>query len=61
MSKYEKQIKVLQIIADDMENDAKEFDGKPFTGRTVAVYFGYQGAAIANIAKILKLILEEKE
>lgn len=53
-----KEIKVLETIAEDMENDAKEFDGRPFDGKTVAQYFGYQGAAIAALANIVKSILE---
>jgi len=52
-------IEVLQMIADDMERDAKEFDGKPFNGKTVATYFGNHGAAIAALANIMKKILED--
>lgn len=52
-------VKVLEMIAKDMENDAREFDGKPFDGRTVAEYFGNQGAAIAVLADIIKLIIKE--
>ena len=55
-----KAIEVLEMIAKDMKNDAKEFDGKPFNGRTVAEYFGNQGAAIAALANIVKSILEGK-
>ena len=55
-------IRILEMIAADMANDAKNFDGKPFNGRTVAEYFGYQGAAIAALADILISVLsEEKE
>ena len=43
----------LAEIAKDMAEDAKNFDGKPFNGRTVAEYFGNQGAAIAALANIL--------
>lgn len=50
-------IKVLEMIAQDMKDDAKNFDGKPFTGKTVAEYFGNQGAAIAALANIIKEIL----
>ena len=39
---------------EDMENDAKNFDGQPFNGQTVAEYFGKQGAAIAALARIMK-------
>ena len=56
----EKMIKTCEAIAADAENDAKEFDGKPFNGRTVAKYFGYHGASIANLAEILKEILENQ-
>jgi len=53
------EIVILDKIAEDMKNDAKEFDGQPFNGKTVAEYFGYQGAAIAALAKIMKSILRE--
>ena len=45
---------ILEMIAADMEKDAKDFDGRPFNGRTVAEYFGNQGAAIAALANIMK-------
>jgi hypothetical protein len=51
---------VLDMIATDMKNDAKNFDGKPFNGRTVAEYLGHQGAAIATLAKIIKAHLESE-
>ena len=51
-------IEKLEMIAQDMVDDAKNFDGKPFTGRTVAEYFGNQGAAIAALASIVKLLIE---
>ena len=54
-----KQIGILEMIATDMEKDAVDFDGRPFNGRTVAEYFGNQGAAIAALANILKAILVE--
>jgi len=47
----EKVLEVLQMIADDQKNDSANFDGQPFNGRTVAEYFGNQGAAIAALAK----------
>ena len=52
-------IKVLEMIATDMKNDAKNFDGQPFNGKTVAEYFGNQGAAIVALANIMKLIVEK--
>lgn len=56
----EDKIRILEMITEDMKNDAKEFDGKPFNGRTVAQYFGNQGAAIAALANILKLVLSKE-
>ncbi len=53
-------IKVLDLIAEDMKNDAASFDGKPFNGRIVAEYLGNHGAAIAALAKILKSMVEER-
>lgn len=47
------------MISDDQAADAEKFDGKPFNGRTVAEYFGNQGAAIARLAEIVKAHLEE--
>ena len=58
--KNEKEIKVLGIIATDMKNDAANFDGRPFDGKTVAEYFGNQGAAISALANIMKLILTDE-
>ena len=55
----EKRVKILKLIADDMKRDAENFEGKPFDGKTVSQYFGHQGAAIAAIANILRLILED--
>ncbi len=52
---------VLEMIAKDMKDDAANFDGRPFDGKTVAEYFGNQGAAIAALANIIKSMLEEKE
>lgn len=57
---YKERMKeVLTGIAEDMKNDAKNFDGKPFDGKTVAEYFGYQGAAITALANVLKCMLKE--
>lgn len=56
--KDNKKIKVLEMIATDMRNDAKNFDGRPFNRKTVAEYFGNQGAAITTLANIMKSILE---
>lgn len=53
--------KVLDMIAQDQHDDAKNFEGKPLTGRVVAEYFGNQGAAIAALAKIIKQLIEAEE
>jgi len=53
---------ILDAIAKDQKDDAENFEGKPFNGRTVAEYFGNQGAAIAALAKIIKtLVTKERE
>jgi DNA mismatch repair protein MutH len=51
-------VEVLEMIATDMVNDAKDLDGKPFNGRTVAEALGNQGAAIATLARIIKTMAE---
>ena len=53
-------IEVLDLIAKDMADDATKFEGRPFTGKTVAEYFGNQGAAIAALANVIKAILEDE-
>jgi len=57
--KDDKRIIILTMIANDMKNDAKNFDGKPFNGKTVAEYNANLGAAIAALADIVKSILKE--
>ena len=52
---------VLKEIAADMQNDAIAFDGQPFNGKTVAEYFGNQGAAIAALARIIETLLPSTE
>ena len=55
----QKVLNVLSLIEHDQRNDAAEFDGKPFNGRTVATYFGNQGASIAALAQILQDVIQE--
>jgi len=57
----DKRPKVLKMIAEDMENDAKLFDGRPFNGKTVAEYFGNQGAAISALANIIRTLIKEED
>lgn len=47
-------VKVLEMIIKDMRDDAENLDGRPFNGKTVAEYFGNQGAAISALADIIK-------
>lgn len=54
-----KLIKVCDKIIKDAKDDATNFDGQPFTGKTVGSYMGYHGAAIATLADILKQILKK--
>ena len=58
--KREKLIKVMLMVAEDTEADARNFDGKEFNGKTVATYFGNHGAAIKAVADVLREILEDK-
>jgi len=60
-AKKQKLIKVMDMVAQDTENDAKNFDGQPFNGKTVAAYLGNQGAAIQAVARAVKSILEDPE
>lgn len=60
MNNSNRLIEICEAIAADAKNDAAEMDGKPFTGKTVATYFGYHSASIASLANILKEILQSK-
>ena len=55
----EKLIKICEQVAADVENDAREFDGKPFNGKVVAQYFGYHGAAIKALSDVLKALISK--
>ena len=50
----------IEIIS-DMLNDAANFDGQPFNGKTVAEYFGNHGAAIAALARIVGEMLDREK
>lgn len=54
-----KKIEILEMIITDMKDDAINFEGRSFNGKTVAEYFGNQGAAIAALANIVKSILTD--
>lgn len=53
-------IEVLEMIMRNMREDARAFDCQPFNGRTVARYFGNQGAAIAELADTIKSLVEKE-
>jgi hypothetical protein len=56
----DERINICKVIAEDAKNDAINFEGKPFNGKTVAEYLGHLGAATAALANLIKSILEEK-
>ena len=56
----EKLLELCDKISKDVEQDAKDFNGKPLDGKTVATYFGYHGAAINALANILKEVIKSK-
>lgn len=58
--KKEKIIDVMKMVAEDVENDVKDFDGKPFTGKTMGEYMGNYGAGIVAIADAVRDILEDE-
>lgn len=53
-------IEVLDMIIEDCETDVKDFDGKPFTGKTLGELHGILEAKIQALAKNLKKYLESK-
>ena len=59
--KKEKIIKVMKAVAQDVEDDASNFEGKDFNGKNVATYLGNHGAAIKAVANAVKEILQELE
>jgi hypothetical protein len=52
-------IDILNKVIADIEKDIKNLDGKPFNSKVIAEHFGYQGAAIDALARILKSMIEE--
>jgi len=54
-------IEAMRMVAEDTKNDARDFDGKPFNGKTMAEYMGNHGAAIDAVAKAIISILESKD
>lgn len=60
-NKREKIIKVMNMVAEDVEHDAADFDGKPFDGKTIGTYMGNHGAAIKAVVEAIKEILDALE
>ena len=52
-------IEVLEMIISDMEKDVKDFEGKPFDGRTLGELHGNLCATIQALAKVLKKHIQE--
>lgn len=48
---------VLEEIARDAEADVHRFEGRPFTGKTVAEYMACQAAAIVALAEVVATLL----
>ncbi len=57
--KHDKILKVLNMIAEDMENDVKHFEGQEFNGRNVSKQLGNQAAAIQALALCLTGVIED--
>lgn len=57
MENSKRLIEICEQVAADTKDDATKFDGQPFTGRTVAEYMGYHGAAISALANVLKEVI----
>lgn len=51
---------VMGLVSHDMENDVKNFEGKPFNGRTLGEAHGQLCAAVQAVAKALKQIVDEE-
>lgn len=59
-SRYEKTIEVMDMIIADCEQDIKDFEHAPFTGKTVGELHGILEAKIQALAKAIKQIVEDK-
>lgn len=52
-------VRILKLISADCETDAREFDGKPFNGKTLGELHGILEAKIAAVTDILRKYIEE--
>jgi len=64
MSKKQDKLKriseVMGMVIEDMESDVKEFNGKPFTGKTLGELHGTLAATIQAVAKAVKFLVDEE-
>ena len=51
-------VKVMDMIIEDCEQDVKDFEHAPFTGRTVGQLHGILEAKIDALAKAIKELAE---
>ena len=58
LEELEKTSRILSMISEDIPKDLKDLDGKPFTGKNVAVQFGYLSAQVDAIAKQVKKLVD---
>ena len=58
-AKKSKAVEVLDMIIADCDQDVKDYEHAPFTGKTVGELHGILQAKIQALAKILKEHLEE--
>lgn len=52
-------LEVLNLIIEDCEQDVKDFEHAPFTGKTVGTLHGILEAKILALAEIMKKHLED--
>jgi len=60
LQRLEKMSHQLDMIADDAESDAKQLDGEPFNGKTMAENFGQVYASINALAKDIKELIDDQ-
>jgi hypothetical protein len=53
--------KVLKMIEEDTRKDVRYYEGKSFTGRNVAEYFGKISASIVALTNCLNTIIDKVE
>lgn len=57
--KKKEAIRILDMVAEDMENDVRYYEGKPFTGRNVSEFFGKIAAAVKAVATVMREMIDE--